>query len=94
MDIAAEVLYPAVDDLAPRLSAGKLEKSLDAALYPGGVDSINLVTFIALVEERLEEKTGRPVRLVTEKAMARKSSPFRTLGTLADYIAQVLGRER
>ena len=90
MDIHADILFPAVDELAARLPKGALAKAADAPLYPGGLDSINLVAFVALVEEKLEEKTGKPVRLVTDRAMSRKSSPFQTLGTLADYIAQTL----
>ena len=90
MNIQADVLYPAVDEIASRLPKAKLDKSPDTALYPGGLDSINLVAFVNIVEEKLEERTGKPVRLVTDRAMSQKTSPFRTLGSLADYIGRLL----
>ncbi len=57
----------------------------------GGVlDSLGLVNLIVAVEQRLEDELGTVVVLADEKAMAQKNSPFRTVATLVDYIAQQL----
>ena len=67
------------------------------------LDSLGLVTMVMELETRLEEEHGVSVGIVpgpagtaflaasapaSEKAMSRRSSPFRTLGSLVDYIVQ------
>jgi len=52
-------------------------------------DSIDLVNFIIAVEERIEKETGKRITLVSEAALSRTRSPFRTLGTLAGYIEEL-----
>jgi acyl carrier protein len=52
----------------------------------GVLDSMGLVTLIVDVEQRLEEEYGAVVVLADERAMSQKRSPFRTVGTLSDYI--------
>jgi acyl carrier protein len=56
----------------------------------GVVDSLGLVRLILLVESRIEGDFGSAVSLTDEKAMSQRTSPFRTLGTLADYITREL----
>lgn len=57
----------------------------------GGVlDSLGLVNLIVAVEQRVEDELGSTIVLADEKAMAQKNSPFRTVATLVDYIAQQL----
>ena len=54
------------------------------------LDSLGLVTMVMELETRLEEEHGITVVLADEKAMSRRSSPFRTLGSLVDYIEEQL----
>jgi len=61
---------------------------------PGSfLDSLTLVSLIVDVEQKLAEEYGINVALADERAMSLEKSPFRTIGTLADYI-QLLLRER
>ncbi len=55
------------------------------------VTSMGLVSFISDVESLLAENHGLTVSLVSEQAFSRKSSPFRTVETLADYILELAG---
>jgi acyl carrier protein len=64
---------------------GTLLFGVDAPL-----DSIALVGLVVAVEERLELLTGKSIRLVDERAMSMKKSPFRSVGSFADYIDSVL----
>ena len=95
MDVLTEILYPAVDEAKKTIeSAAALERSPESRLFgAGGLDSLGLVRFIVLVEERIEERTKLELTLVSDKAMSRSSSPFRTLQTLADYINESLAEE-
>jgi D-alanine--poly(phosphoribitol) ligase subunit 2 len=51
-------------------------------------DSMGLIALIIDVEEALSEELNSPVALLDEKAMSRKNSPFRTIGTLVEYIVE------
>jgi len=53
------------------------------------VTSMNLVSFIADVESTLAEQHDLSLTLVSEKALSRKNSPFRTIDTLADYVMEL-----
>jgi len=56
---------------------------------PGGnLDSLDLVRLVFLVEEAVQQQTGRTVALTDEKAMSQRSSPFATVASLTDYLAQ------
>lgn len=52
--------------------------------------SLALVSLIVEVEQTLEDEHGVTVTLADERAMSQKQSPFRTVGTLADYVMQLV----
>jgi acyl carrier protein len=54
------------------------------------LDSMGLVNLIVEVEQRLEEEFDVVVVLADERAMSQKQSPFRSVQSLADYIAQLV----
>ncbi len=54
------------------------------------LDSLALVALIAAVETRLRDATDRDLLLVNEDAMSRRNSPFRTVGSLGAYIAEMV----
>ena len=85
-----------VTDAATELNATEPEQiPLDrgelAPIYgkDGVLDSLGLVTFILLVEERLEDKIGRRIPLTDDRALSRFRSPFRTIGSVTDYVAEL-----
>ncbi len=59
----------------------------------GLLDSMGLLTFLLDVEQRIEERFGASVVLVTEDALAREPNPFTTVGSLADHVAACLQAE-
>lgn len=64
----------------------------DTPLFGGdeGIDSLSLVHVVAGVERAAQQAYGRPVVLADERAMSRRSSPFRTAGTLAALLEERL----
>lgn len=56
------------------------------------VTSLSLVSFIADVESILADGYGIDVTLVSEHALSRSKSPFRTIATLADYVVELTER--
>ena len=49
------------------------------------------MNLIVAVEQAVEDELGVRVTLADEKAMSQRSSPFRTVGTLAAYVWRQLG---
>lgn len=93
MDIAKEIIYPAMDEIAQTIqSDNEFNKSSETLLFGAmsALDSLAFVSFIVAVEERIFEKCGVQVSLVDEKAMSLKNSPFRTIGTLTEYIEEIV----
>ena len=50
--------------------------------------------FILQVEEAIEDEFETTIVLADEKAMSQKNSPFRNIGTLAEYIEKILKENR
>ena len=53
----------------------------------GLLDSLGLVTLIVELEQRIEDRFGVRVALADERALSERRSPYRTVGSLADYAA-------
>ena len=70
----------------------QLEKSSHTALLGQGskLDSLGLINLIVAVEQNVEDEFGISITLADERAMSQEVSPFRTVGSLADYIEIIL----
>jgi acyl carrier protein len=92
-DRIVQAIYKAVDELNKQLPAGtSLEKSPEATLYgkSSKLESLDFVTFIMEVEEKVNDEFGTNVMITDENLLSKEKSPFSTLGTLTDYLAEVL----
>jgi D-alanine--poly(phosphoribitol) ligase subunit 2 len=90
-----ELIYSAIDELDPLTAAGSpLEKTPDARLLGSeqGVDSLTFVNLVVAIEEQIQKKLGKSMVLVDEDNMALEEHPFRTIGTMADYIEKVIAK--
>ena len=54
------------------------------------LDSLGLVNLLVLLEQNIEDEFDVSITIADERAMSQKRSPFRTIGTLADYIDMFL----
>ena len=66
--------------------------SPEAVLFGEGgkLDSLGLVNVLVAVEQGVAELLGMEVSVANEDAMSRRSSPFRTMGTLTDYVCELI----
>lgn len=69
-----------------------LERGGDAPLFgvDGVLDSLGLVSFVVAVEQTIESELGITLTVADEKAMSQEHSPFRTIGTLANYVEDLM----
>jgi len=93
-DILA-LVYSAMEEIDPMTAEGvPLAKSPEARLLgsDSGVDSLTFVNLVVALEEQIQKKLGKSVVLVDEDNMAAEEHPFRTIGTLAEYVERVLSK--
>ena|SRR5205807_920415 len=91
-----KAVFSAVDELNAQLPAGvAVQKSLDATLYgPGGkLESLDFVTLIMEVEEKINAEFGADITIADENLLSKQKSPFSTLGTLIDYLEELLKQQ-
>jgi acyl carrier protein len=90
------MLFNVIDELNQlRSQEDHLEKDLKTPLTGdfGRLDSAGLINLIVMTEQKTGEELGRPILLTDEHTMSQVNQVFRTLGTLADYISQLLNEK-
>src|SRR6266699_4626389 len=89
----SKAVFAAVDELNEQLPKGvQVEKSLDAPLYSAGgkLESLDFVTLIMEVEEKINAEFGTNITIADENLLSKQKSPFSTLGTLIEYVQELL----
>src|SRR5438093_5778280 len=89
----SKAVYAAVDELNEQLPKGvEVEKSLEATLYgsSGKLESLDFVTLIMEVEEKINAEFGTDITIADENLLSKEKSPFSTLGTLIEYLEDLL----
>ena len=88
-----KLIFDSVDEINIQLPDNKeLTKSKNTALFgnTGQLDSLGLVNLLVTIEQNIEDKFDINITIADEKAMSQKHSPFRTIGSLVDYIEMIL----
>jgi len=88
-----KAVLAAVDEVNQQLPGGvQIEKSLDAPLYgsSGKLESLDFVTLIMEVEEKINAEFGTDITIADENLLSKQKSPFSTLGTLTEYLQDLL----
>ena len=91
-DAVIAAIYKAIDELnAQRPPKQRLKKDPETGLYDdkGDLNSIELVTLVVAVEQAVEKQFGVTVTLA-DKAFSQRRSPFRTVGSLAAFVGELL----
>ena len=58
--------------------------------YEGALDSLGLVNLVMTIEQAVVEHLGAEVSIGSERALSRRASPFRTVGTMAQFVCELL----
>lgn len=93
VNILEDIIYPSFDEIRETIdNPDKLKNSIETKLFgeDAALDSLGLVSLIVSIEERIEDITGTSITLADDKAMSRKSSPFKNVSSLAEYIEELL----
>jgi len=86
LGIIISSLKQIISEQDAEFSAGDFNES-SRLFGPGSLlDSLSLVSLIVDIEQRLQEKLDISIAIADERAMSLEKSPFRTIGTLAEYV--------
>jgi acyl carrier protein len=88
-----QAIYRAVDSINEQSDPEKqIVKAVETALYGANsvLDSLRLVSLVVAVEREIEQESGVSLVLASERAMSQRRSPFLSIGSLAEYIEQLL----
>ncbi len=88
-----ELIFQVVDELNARSPKEEwLDKSTDTPLTGNlaKLDSLKLVSLIVATEQKVQEEFNAIITIASERALAQKENPFRTVETLADYILMLV----
>ncbi len=58
------------------------------------LDSAALVSLLVEVEQQISDAVGTELLLADDRAMSQKRSPFRNIGTLAEYVMTLVREKR
>jgi hypothetical protein len=86
---ALNLIFDTIDEMNLELdTSDQIEKNEDTVIFgiDSALDSIGLVNFITIIEQKIEEETGKFIIIADERAMSMENSPFKTVGTLKEYI--------
>ncbi len=68
---------------------------VDTVLMGNGskLDSLGLVSLLITIEQHITDEFEKDITIADEKAMSQKHSPFRTVGSLSNYIQEMINDE-
>ena len=62
-------------------------------LFGENLDSLEIVMLICELEERISDEFGIQIILADDRAMSQRTSPFRSIKTLVEYIDLLLSEQ-
>ncbi len=91
--VIESIVAGAIAELNLQRSADdQLADAAEAPLFcPGGpLDSLGLVLLISELENGVENAYGRRINLADDALLAAEGAPFASVGTLRDYLAEIV----
>jgi acyl carrier protein len=92
-DIAVQIVIASLREVLEQAEEQVPENLSEETVIVGNnavLDSLGVVSLIVEVEGRLEASHDISVTLASDRAMSQRSSPFRSVGVMADYMCSVI----
>ena len=84
-----KLVFETIDEINDGLNPSeKINRSVDTILVGQGgqLDSLGLVQLIVSVEQKVNQTFDVLISIVDDKAFSQNHSPFRTIGTLINFV--------
>ena len=88
-----QIINDAVIEINSQLPQDKqLDKSKDTPLFGenANIDSLGFVNLLVNIEYNIEDEFNISITIANEQAMSQKNSPFKTIGTLTEYVTELV----
>lgn len=88
-----ELIQEAILELNEQLDEDrKISYSEDLKLIGvnAALESISFVTLIAILEDLISDRLDKNILIVNDRAFSQERSPFRSVGSLSDYVTGLL----
>jgi acyl carrier protein len=82
------------DNLPSPGTAPTLDENTRIFGKDGSFDSLQLVNLLIEVEQRINERYGTIISIADDRAMSQERSPFRKIGSLADYVGMLITEQK
>lgn len=86
-----KVIYDCIDEVNES-GWSSILKAEESVLFGSGsvLDSLDFVFLIVAVERKMRDQYDASISITSEKAMSKENSPFKTVGSLADFVLELL----
>lgn len=85
------IIYGEMNSLLEQDNAqGEMNEETGIYGSSGRLDSMGLVSLLVAVEQAVEDEFDVEIAIANAKAMSQKNSPFKTVGSLADYVTELV----
>jgi acyl carrier protein len=91
-----EIVFNAIDEINEQMeNENQVDKSELTVLFgkSAKLDSLGFINLITEIEENIEDNLDVVIIIVDEEAMSRENSPFKTVGTLIEFLAERVNAE-
>ncbi len=89
-DEVREIVCKVINEIDTSILKQGNPHKIDEILLMGQMDSLAMVTLIIHLEEELKQKFGKNIALLGREKESVKGNPFKTVGTVVEYVAQIL----
>ena len=89
-----KLIFEAYLETIPNASNNGIDDDTPLFGGEGVLDSLGLVSFLINLEQKIEDNTGISLTIADEKAMSLKNSPFKTIGTLHNYLNTIINEKK
>lgn len=89
-DIKSQILLPAISRANETMPNFFLDKIDDSVVFYGRpkaiLDSLNLVSFVFILEEQIEERLKVKITITTQDVLDTEKAPFGSLENLSQFL--------
>jgi acyl carrier protein len=93
-ELVALIVACCRDNLPSPNTASTLDENTRIFGKDGSFDSLQLVNLLIEVEQRINERYGTIISIADDRAMSQERSPFRKIGSLADYVGILITEQK
>ncbi len=95
MNIIKDVVFSVLEEIGSEYNNDELKlPTEDTRLFGRNLDSFGVILMVTEVEEKLSNVLGFNISLADDRAMSQKTSPFRNVKTLLDYVEMIINEKK